>query len=207
MCKYPITKSKVAVALLGALGVTAPVMAQENFTARMTGIKEVPICLSLGSGTFEATINEDGNSIDYSLTYDKLDGVPTVAHIHLGKPTEAGGIMVNLCVEGENGDNGNGDNGNGYSVNGDNGNGDDGNGDNGNGDDGNNVCSEGSGTVSGTVTAEDVIGPVDQGVEAGDFEELVLAMRRGLTYVNLHSDICPNGEIRGQVVTGNVVQP
>lgn len=186
-----MTKSKIAVALLAALGVTAPVMAQENFKAKMTGIKEVPICLTVGNGTFEATVSDDKTSIEYKLTWDKLDGVPTVAHIHLGKPTEAGGIMVNLCS-------GNGD-GSGYSVNG--------NGDNGNGDDGNNICSEGSGTVSGTITAEDVIGPVDQGVEAGDFDDLVLAMKKGLTYVNVHSDICPNGEIRGQIVRGRVVQP
>jgi hypothetical protein len=147
----------------------------------MTGIKEVPVCLSVGSGKFEATVSNDKTSIDYTLTYDKLDGVPTVAHIHLGKPTDAGGIMVNLCGENGTGDNGNGSNGT-------------------------NVCSEGSGTVSGTITAEDVVGPVDQGIEAGNFDDLLLAMKRGLTYVNLHSDICPNGEIRGQVVR-RVAQP
>jgi hypothetical protein len=194
MCKNPMTKSKIAVALLAALGVTAPVMAQDNFKAKMTGIKEVPICLSVGSGTFEATVKDD-DSIEYKLTWDELEGVPTEAHIHLGKPTDAGGIMVDLCnANGDDNGNGNGDN-NG-----------DGNGD-GNGNNGNNVCSEGSGSVSGTITAEDVIGPVDQGVEAGNFDDLVLAMKRGLTYVNVHSDICPNGEIRGQVVRGRIVQP
>jgi hypothetical protein len=181
MYQHPVTKSKVAVALLGALGITAPAMALDNFTAKMTGIKEVPVCLSVGSGKFEATVSNDKTSIDYTLTYDKLDGVPTVAHIHLGKPTDAGGIMVNLCGENGTGDNGNGSNGT-------------------------NVCSEGSGTVSGTITAEDVVGPVDQGIEAGNFDDLLLAMKRGLTYVNLHSDICPNGEIRGQVVR-RVAQP
>lgn len=192
MYQHPMTKSKVAVALLGALGITAPAMALDNFTAKMTGIKEVPLCLSVGSGKFEATVSNDKTSIDYTLTYDKLDGVPTVAHIHLGKPTDAGGIIVNLCGESGTGGNGNGGDGNGS--------GDNGSGDNGNGSNGTNACSEGSGTVSGTITAEDVVGPVDQGIEAGNFDDLLLAMKKGLTYVNVHSDICPNGEIRGQVV-------
>lgn len=198
MYQHSMIKSKVAVALLGALGITAPAMALDNFTAKMTGIKEVPLCLSVGSGKFEATVSNDKTSIDYTLTYDKLDGVPTVAHIHLGKPTDAGGIIVNLCGESGTGGNGNGGDGNGS--------GDNGSGDNGNGSNGTNACSEGSGTVSGTITAEDVVGPVDQGIEAGNFDDLLLAMKRGLTYVNVHSDICPNGEIRGQIVR-RAVQP
>jgi CHRD domain len=56
-----------------------------------------------------------------------------------------------------------------------------------------------SGEVTGTVTAADVIGPADQGIEAGEIDELIAAMRSGNTYANVHSDKFPSGEIRGQI--------
>lgn len=56
-----------------------------------------------------------------------------------------------------------------------------------------------SGSVSGTITALDVIGPTGQGVGAGEFEELAAAMRAGVTYANVHSAQYGAGEIRGQI--------
>jgi hypothetical protein len=56
-----------------------------------------------------------------------------------------------------------------------------------------------SGTVTGTVTASDVIGPTDQGIAAGELDELVRAMKAGVAYANVHSDKFPGGEIRGQI--------
>jgi hypothetical protein len=57
-----------------------------------------------------------------------------------------------------------------------------------------------SGTVEGTWTGADVIGPADQGVQAAAFDELVRALRAGAVYVNVHSSPSyPEGEIRGQV--------
>ena len=45
-----------------------------------------------------------------------------------------------------------------------------------------------------------MIGPLDQGIEAGAFAELVAAMRAGHTYANVHSSKWPGGEIRTQIV-------
>jgi hypothetical protein len=56
-----------------------------------------------------------------------------------------------------------------------------------------------SGTVTGVITPAHVIGPAAQGIEPGSFEELVRAMRSGVTYVNVHSTRWPGGEIRGQI--------
>jgi hypothetical protein len=53
--------------------------------------------------------------------------------------------------------------------------------------------------VTGTFTSANVIGPVPQGIAAGEFAELVRAMGRGNTYVNVHSALCGSGEIRGQI--------
>jgi hypothetical protein len=61
------------------------------------------------------------------------------------------------------------------------------------------ACTPTSGTFTGTVTATDVIGPTGQGIAAGEFAELLRAMRLGATYVNVHTDKHPGGEIRGQI--------
>ena len=49
--------------------------------------------------------------------------------------------------------------------------------------------------AGGTITASDLEGPM-QGKEISD---LVSAMSSGVTYVNVHTQANPNGEIRGQI--------
>ncbi|HEU4383584.1 MAG TPA: CHRD domain-containing protein [Anaeromyxobacteraceae bacterium] len=58
------------------------------------------------------------------------------------------------------------------------------------------------GTVTGTITAIDVVGPAAQGIAAGEFAEMLQAIDAGVTYVNVHSSKHPGGEIRGQVFGG-----
>lgn len=60
-------------------------------------------------------------------------------------------------------------------------------------------CTPGSGTFRGTFTAADVGGPAAQGIAAGEIAELISAIRAGTTYINVHTDKHPGGEIRGQV--------
>jgi len=60
-------------------------------------------------------------------------------------------------------------------------------------------CTPTSGTFTGTVNAANVIGPSGQGIAAGEFAELLRAMREGATYVNVHTDKHLGGEIRGQI--------
>jgi CHRD domain-containing protein len=55
------------------------------------------------------------------------------------------------------------------------------------------------GTVEGTIVPADVVGPADQGIAPGEFEELVRAMQVEATYANVHSSMWPSGEIRGQI--------
>jgi hypothetical protein len=64
------------------------------------------------------------------------------------------------------------------------------------------ACPAGTGaaeTVSGVIDAADVIGPAGQGIAAGEFDELVRAIRARVTYANVHSMTQPGGEIRGQL--------
>ena len=60
-------------------------------------------------------------------------------------------------------------------------------------------CPPSQGQTTGTIVAADIGGPGSQGTAPGEFAELLLALRFGLTYANVHSDICPGGEIRGQI--------
>jgi hypothetical protein len=60
-------------------------------------------------------------------------------------------------------------------------------------------CPPTGGTVTGTITPGDVIGPASQGIAPGEFGELVRAIRAGATYANVHTEQYPSGEIRGQI--------
>lgn len=60
-----------------------------------------------------------------------------------------------------------------------------------------------SGTVTGTIVPADVVGPAGQGIAAGDFGELIAAIRAGRTYANVHSTKFPAGEVRGQINDDN----
>ena len=61
-------------------------------------------------------------------------------------------------------------------------------------------CPNGSGTVTGTFSAADVIGPAGQGVDPQEFAALLQAIAEGASYANVHTTVFPTGEIRGQLV-------
>ena len=58
------------------------------------------------------------------------------------------------------------------------------------------------GTITGTITAANVTGPVAQGINPGDLDSALEAVRDGLSYANIHNDNFPSGEIRGQIRRG-----
>lgn len=61
------------------------------------------------------------------------------------------------------------------------------------------ACPQGAGTVTGTIMPADIIGPVGQGISAGQFDKLVDALRADATYANVHTTARPGGEIRGAI--------
>lgn len=157
-----------------AVGVTAVADGDHgesrSIVAKLSGYQEDPLALSTaGSGRFKARIDEDLGTISYRLSYASLEGAATQAHVHLGGRAQSGGISVFLCSN------------------------------LGNGPAGTQACPPAPATVSGTIAAVDVIGPVAQGVTAGQFAELLGAIRADATYVNVHSTLYPGGEIRAQL--------
>ena len=62
-------------------------------------------------------------------------------------------------------------------------------------------------TVTGMITAADVIGPASQGIANGEIDELIAGIRAGVTYVNVHNVTYPSGEIRAQLNNDSQRQP
>lgn len=164
----------VAAAVVGVAGFTAAATAgdhKRDFKTDMVGYEEVPAISTTGGGQMEAEINRAGSEIHYVLRYRNLEAAPTQAHIHFGAERTAGGISVWLCDSATNPSP----------------------------RETTPICPPAPATVTGTLTADDVVGPAVQGIAAGEFAELVRAMRAGVTYANVHSSKFPTGEIRGQL--------
>ena len=166
---------------VAALGIAAFALAGgsgagfNHLTATMSGYQEVPAVSSTGTADFTADVSKDGSSIAWQLSYSGLEGAVQQSHIHFGQRSVNGGISVFLCTN------------------------------LGNGPAGTQICPQ-SGTISGTITAADVSPAIpatlaarNQGIDTGEYDELVRAIGAGKTYANLHTDRWPSGEIRAQL--------
>jgi hypothetical protein len=154
-----------------------------TFNATLRGINETPAPVATqATGSFHATLSADGSTLSYTVAYNNLNAQVIFSHIHFGLAKETGGVMVFLCgpAAGAKG---------GPPA----------------GFPNPPACPDTtSGTVSGTVTVANVVGPDSQGITPGaDFAKVVQAMREGAAYVNVHSSRSPGGEIRGPVRAGD----
>jgi hypothetical protein len=164
----------IAAALLTM--VVAPVAANDEETIRvhLVGYQETPTTINTtGSGDFKARISQDGTALDYELTYRDLASQITQSHIHFGRPAITGGIVLFLCTNLGNAP-------------------------------GTvpvpQACpTTNPATITGTLTAADVIAVSGQGIDSGaaGFAEILKALRAGAAYVNVHTTGHPSGEIRG----------
>ena len=180
-------KRKLSFAALAVLLITIVVLANgiRNFKGSLTGYEEVPSVSTAASGEFRASINNDETEISYELSYTDLEGAVQQAHIHFGQEGVNGAIQVWLCS---------------------------------------NLgtpptppsppnpptqpCPVPPATITGTLTAAHVIGqaagpPAGQGIQPGEFAELIKALRAGKTYANVHTVKFPGGEVRSQLGPGH----
>ena len=171
--------SATVLASIAAMFVT-PVLAQQTptpYSVHLTGYEETPLTLNTaGSGDFKAIVSADGTSIQYMLMYRDLSSAVTQAHIHFGRPAIGGGIVLWLCA---------------------------------------NTppitppatiplpqsCPPFPATITGTLTAADVVAVGGQGIDAGTagFAQMVAAFRTGSAYANVHTTVRPGGEVRGRI--------
>jgi hypothetical protein len=63
------------------------------------------------------------------------------------------------------------------------------------------ACPDAPATITGTLSAADVIALPDQGVDPGaaGFAEMIEAIQAGAAYVNVHTTGHPSGEIRSRL--------
>jgi hypothetical protein len=177
-----------------AVGFSAAAMADnddgDRFAARLSGYNEVhfiaaPTPALRGAvstparGSFRAAIDDRSETIHYVLSYEGLVADVTQAHIHFGQRHTVGGIVVWLCQTA-----------------------------------GTQappavaaVTPDCGGpranTVTGTIRPAQVLTVTGQGIDAGEFAELVRAIRAGTTYANVHSVTFGPGEIRGPIDEGD----
>ena len=147
----------------------------ETIRATLLGAEEVPVVATKATGEFRGFINRDDQSIDYELTYSGLQGKATTqAHIHVAQPGVNGGIVIWLCGSQSNP-----------------------------GPEGTPECTNPSGKFAGTITPTSVVAitGTNAGQQIGEDElgKVIAALRDGNTYVNVHTDVSPSGEIRGQI--------
>ena len=75
-----------------------------DFRASLNGYNEVVgppegSVSTTGRGTFRAEV--EGNRIDYTLTYSRLEGTVSQAHIHFAQRHVGGGVIAFLCGGGD----------------------------------------------------------------------------------------------------------
>ena len=161
------------VALAVALALPGWAQGGGGASTKLRAFEEVPAISSPGEGQFSARIGGAGTSLSYQLSYSKMLGTVTQSHIHIAQRGVNGGIMIFLCSN------------------------------LGNGPAGTQACPPSPGSISGTIEAGDVVATAAaQGIAPGELGEVLRAMRNGVTYVNVHSDLFPGGEIRGQLRFG-----
>ena len=137
--------------------------------AELIGFQEMPAVSTTAHGFFSAVVDTEANTITYRLKYDALEGAVTQSHVHFGQLSVNGGVSFFLCSN------------------------------LGTGPTGTQVCPPGPAEITGVITADLIIGPAGQGIEAAAFAEITAAMKDGTAYANVHSAKWPGGEIRGQL--------
>jgi hypothetical protein len=156
------------VGVISLLALASAPAQASSHLAKLTGYEEVPAISSLGEGKCRVRINGDETALDVELSYSGLENVQQ-AHIHFAEAAVNGGIVLFLCSN------------------------------LGNGPAGTLPCPESAGTVETTLTAADVIaGASAQGIDPGELNEVIDAIRADTAYCNVHTAAHPAGEIRGQ---------
>ncbi len=143
--------------------------ADDKIRARLMGFQEVPVVSTEATGTFEAVISPTGDAIDYDVTYTGMQGTVTQSHVHVGQRSVNGGIVLWVC--GTTGTPGPA---------------------------GTPTCTSPNGHFAGTWMAANVQTVATQQL-GGDLAEVITAIRAGAAYANVHSNLSPGGEIRGQL--------
>ena len=178
-------RSTLLAALMVAAGAVTPAVSSQRgehaqeFRAVLNGFNEVGALnnqsgaiLTQGRGFLELKLDRTNETLTFTLRFQNLSSAVTQAHIHFGKSHMAGGVMVFFCSNLATAPAGT------------------------------QPCPADGGTVTGTLTAANVLAIAGQNVTAGDFSAITDALLSDTAYANVHTTNFPAGEIRGQVGRG-----
>jgi CHRD domain len=176
-----MNRSMLVSALLATVAAATPALSfspdTEDFHAVLRGFNEVGelnaesgAILSNGTGTLDLKLDRRTQTLSFTLKFQNLSAPVTQSHIHFGKEHMAGGVMVFFCSNLATAPAGT------------------------------QPCPANGGTVTGTVTAANVLAIAGQNVTAGDFDAITDALQSDTAYANVHTTSFPAGEIRGQIV-------
>jgi hypothetical protein len=138
--------------------------------AELRGANEVPPIATAGKATLEARVDPTTAQIAFELTYSGLQGGDPPLFAHIHfGPPRVNGGVMVFFCGGG----------------------------------GKPACpAQGTGgpvVITGVIVPTDVVGPTAQGINPGDFADVVNAIKSGLAYANIHTTKYPTGEIRGKV--------
>jgi len=191
----PTPRSVAATLAAFTVGLSAAAIADndrndgDRFSARLSGYNEVHFIAGTPAlrgaistqarGSFRAVIDDRAETIHYELSFEGLESDVTQSHIHFGQRNTVGGIVVWLCQTA--------------------------------GTPAPAAVAAATpqcggpraNTVTGTITPTQVLTATGQGIDAGEFDEVVRAIRAGRVYANVHSATFGSGEIRGQLRGGD----
>jgi hypothetical protein len=180
--RFILISSAALTAAAFLLGTQGKADDTNKYSASFSGFQEVGALnaetgaiFSPGTGNLTLSVDKGNQFINFQLTYSGFTNNVTQSHIHFGKRHVPGGIMVFFCVNPPT-----------------------------------NPppapaptpqpCPLNGGTVTGTITASNVIGPTTQSVTPGNFNALLAALESHTAYGNIHTTAFPAGEIRGQIL-------
>jgi|SRR4029453_8736187 hypothetical protein len=69
-----------------------------NFSGRLLGVYAVPAVSTIATGRFTATIIVGETAIRRRLSYADLEGAPTAVHLVFAQRGTNGGILATLCI-------------------------------------------------------------------------------------------------------------
>ena len=99
MRKFVVTLAASAVCALSLAALSVAATTGTVWTAALSSGQEVPkqvVKNAAAHGLFKATLS--GTSLKFTLTFAKLTGPATQAHIHLGAKGVSGNVVVPLCA-------------------------------------------------------------------------------------------------------------
>jgi len=96
MRKRLLTIGVLAAALATSLALAAVATATggNRFHAQLRGPNEVPAAPASNRGSVEVTLKPATGKVCWEFTIAKIDGKPTAAHIHKGKPGASGPVYI-----------------------------------------------------------------------------------------------------------------